>query len=108
MKYAYKIDNKVFESHVEAEDHALVSSTSGPIEEVELQPGQRVIEGRIVEPVDSPDEPQLEYKVSWNTQEIPFWANFEGAKACVLAINTNKSGSRARLISFVREKEIEL
>ena len=101
MRYAYIIDGTIFGSEDEA-DEAYPSILA---EKVELREGQCVVGGQIVELVDSLT---VEYKVTWNTQTIPFWENFEGAKACTLAINSNKNGSRARLVSFVREKEIEV
>ena len=101
IKYAHIIDGDIFGTAAEAEEAYPLSRPA----RLKLREGQNVVDGRIVELVTNPD---IEYKVTWNTQEIPFWKNFEGAKACVLAINTNKNGSRARLVSFMREKEVRL
>ena len=108
-KFAYVINGIANESESEAREHAVICGYGlSEVTKVELEPGERVIEGRIVTVLGHPDEPQLEYKVTWNMQEIPFWHNFEGAKACVIAINTNKLGNRAKLISFISEREVEL
>lgn len=109
-KVAYTVMGEVFNSYVGAEERVMEEPRAmrEPIEEVALREEQFVIDGKIVSLVSQPPEMELEYKVTWNTQEIPFWENFEGAKACVLAINTNKNGNRAKLISYMREKEVEL
>lgn len=98
IKYAYIIDGDIFGTAAEAEEAYPLSRPA----RLKLREGQNVVDGRII------DNPDIEYKVTCNTAQIPFWHNFEGAKACVLAINTNKDGSRARLVSFMREKEVRL
>ena len=95
---AYTVMGKYYATFKEAEDDAYGEI----VHTIELAPGQSVFENRLI------SGREIEYKVTWNTQEIPFWQNFEGAKACVLAINTNKNGNKARLVSFMPEKEVRL
>lgn len=97
-KLAYKIAETYFESGIAAVAYANDNSIRiKDIETIEIEPHEVIVAGRIATKVQ---EPQIQYKVLCDGQEIPFWENFEGAKACVLAINTNKQGNRARLTSF--------
>lgn len=109
-KVAYKIGETYFYGHTEAVECCRVQGKIlSDIKKIELEPWQKIIDGHLVTLAEEPTPPGINYKVCIGLEtEIPFWENFEGAKACTLAINTNKHGNRARLISFVPESEVKL
>ena len=97
---AYTVTGRYYSSREEAE----ADSYGDSVYEVELKEGEEILENKVVKkPLP------MHYKVLIGVEgDIPFWGNFEAARDCTLAINKRVAGPKARLISYVPEKEIKL